>query len=393
MNWSIEPLNRNLSRAALFLLVVAAVLAHASSGEGFAAATSGYLTPVPGRVAAPGIAPMAAPGVALTSAPATEPADAPGEAAGQAGRRAFGYRVGEERRYILGPEDALRRGEIGAWLIRLDETEGEGESFKATFSLSHERSTTYMDLLSQGKADIFFIRVETVLTVNAYGFPLKVVITEQQDLGERAIESDLRTSIYTFNGEGYTKQVRLSGRNWEFDVHIANHRELDVEVPRGLFLYLPTGLRCLGLRTNTIEYDPFEYREGCDWSDPAMGNPGLISLLIPELWETEDAKKEFLFFTPVTMGTRPAGLINQGQWLRQERDRLSNTQRYWERMKLEVKELVEIKVGPRTLEAWKMDLWNDVYVDRYGKVLRVDLDPNPQYSKDRWIRIQFASEY
>lgn len=325
--------------------------------------------------------------------PATELTDSSGRSAGQAGRRAFGYRVGEERHYTLGPEDALRRGEVGSWLMRLDDTEGEGEDFKAIFTLSHERSTTYSDMLSQGGADIFSIRVETVLTVNAHGFPLKVVITEQQDLGERAVQSDLRTSTYTFNGEGYTKHVRLSGRSWDFDVHIATHRDLDVEVPRGVFMYLPTGLRCLGLRTNTIEYDPFEYREGCDWSDPAMGNPGLLSLVIPELWETENAEKEFLFFTPVTMGTRPAGLINQGQWLRQERDRISNTNRYWEKAKLEVKELVEIEVGPRTMEAWKMDLWNDVYVDRYGKVLRVDLDPNPQYSKDRWIRIQFASEY
>jgi hypothetical protein len=325
--------------------------------------------------------------------PVTEPNDSSSGAAGQGSRRAFGYRVGEERRYTIGPEDALRRGEIGFWSIRLDEIEGEGEDFKAIFSLSHERSTTYMDMLSQGKADIFFIRVETVLTVNAYGFPLKVVITEQQDLGERAIESDLRTSIYTFDGERYQKQVRLSGRTWDFNVHIARHRDLDVEVPRGVFLYLPTGLRCLGRRTNTIEYDPFEYREGCDWSDPAMGNPGLLSFVIPELWETDEAEKEFLFFTPVTMGTRPAGLINHGQWLRMERDRLGNTDRYWSKAKLEVKELVEIEVGSRTLEAWKMDLWNDVYVDRHGKVLRVDLDPNPQYSKDRWIRIQFASEY
>ena len=359
------------------------MLAHASSGEGFAAPPAIEPAHVPDAASVPDPTPVPDAAFAITSAPAP----------GQGGRRAFGYRVGEERRYILGPEDAVRRGEIGSWVIRLDDIEGEGEDFKAIFSLSHERSTTYMDLLSAGSADIFFIRVETVLTVNAYGFPLKVVITEQQDLGERAIESDLRTSVYTFNGEGYTKQVRLSGRSWEFDVHISSYRYLDLEVPRGIFMYLPTGLRCLGLRTNTIEYDPFEYREGCDWSDPAMGNPGLLSFVIPELWETEEAKKEFLFFTPVTMGTRPAGLINQGQWLRQERDRIRNTNRYWEKSTLEVKELVEIEVGPRTLEAWKMDLWNDVYVDRYGKVLRIDLDSNPQYSKDRWIRLQFASEY
>lgn len=385
MSPSSDHLNRTLARAALVLVSAVAILAHASSGLGFAVATRSLPAPLPGRTAAVDIAPM--------FAPVAGSAESFVGSGAQGSRRAFGYRVGEERRYTIGPEDALRRGEIGFWSIRLDDIEGEGEDFKAIFSLSHERSTTYMDMLSQGGADIFFVRVETVLTVNAYGFPLKVVITEQQDLGERAIQSDLRTSIYTFDGERYQKEVRLSGRNWDFDVHIARHRDLDVEVPRGVFLYLPTGLRCLGLRTNTIEYDPFEYREGCDWSDPAMGNPGLLSFVIPELWETEKAEKEFLFFTPVTMGTRPAGLINQGQWLRQERDRISNTDRYWEKAKLEVKELVEIEIGPRKLEAWKMDLWNDVYVDRYGKVLRVDLDPNPQYSKDRWIRIQFASEY
>jgi len=352
-------LKKSRSRIGPILLVAVVAIAHASSGEG---------------ITAPGGAEEAA-------------------STSQGLRRAFGYRVGEERRHTIGPEDALRRGEVGFWSIRLDEIEGEGEDFRATFVMNHQRSTTYMDMLSAGRADIFTVHVDTILTVNAYGFPLKLVINEQQDLGERAVQSDLRTSIYEFDGEEYTKRVRLSGRSWDFDIHIASHDDLDLDVPRGLFLYLPTGLRCLGMRSNTIEYDPFEYREGCDWSDPAIGNPGLISLVMPELWETEKGEKEFLFFTPVTMGTRPAGLINQGEWLRMERDRLRNIDRYWEKAKLEIKELVEIEVGPRTLEAWKIDLWNDVYVDRNGKVLRVDLDPNPQYSMDRWIRLQFASEY
>lgn len=312
----------------------------------------------------------------------------------QGSRRAFGYRVGEERRYILGPPENQRRGESATWLIRLDEIEGEGEDLRATFFLRHERTDLYIDMFTGDSGALTQTTVESVLTVNAHGFPEKLVLSEQLDYGEQGLESDLRTSVYTFTGEDYLKEIRLGGREWEFDIPISSYEDLDLNARRGIFLYLPTGLLCLGQRVRIPEQAPMVYREGCEWSDPAIGNPGLLSLLIPEFWDEEESgEREFLFFTPVSMGSQPAGLVNRRRWLDAERSRMDNIERYWEKAKIELKEWEEIQVGSRTMQAWRLDLWNDIWIDRNGRVLKVELDRHPVMHTDRYIRLQFASEF
>ena len=54
-------------------------------------------------------------------------------------RAAFGYEIGEERRYVLEPARSLRPGESAWWSIVLDDIQGEGDEPRIIFGLEHER--------------------------------------------------------------------------------------------------------------------------------------------------------------------------------------------------------------------------------------------------------------
>jgi len=323
----------------------------------------------------------------------------PGVESGVQASGAFGFESKEERRYVLGPREALRAGESASWGIRLDRVEGEGSERRAIFQLEHARDEYISNFLGdQGR--ILRVLVEAELTVNAYGFPIHLVLREQQDMGgEGGSQSELRTTTYELREDQFLKSVRLSGRGWEFDVPIASHENLDVESRLGLFLFLPSGLRCLG------EYvdGPRRRRRGdtgdfrsCDGIEPAFANPGLLSLVMPEIWEDDDGDREVLFFRPLGVGTVPAGLMNIRAWVQGERDRLASLRRYYDHGRVELEELADVEVGPRSFEAWRLKVsggLRDVWVDHQGRVLRSDIVPHPRTGRERVIRLQFPSEY
>lgn len=312
---------------------------------------------------------------------------------------AFGFDVQEQRRYVLGPEEALRAGESASWRIRLDRVEGEDDARRATFVLEHTRDE-YLSNIFWDTGRVLRVMVEAELTVNSHGFPLHLVLREQQDMGgEGGSQSASRTTSYELEGEQYVKTVRLSGRDWSFDVPIANHEHLDVDARAGLFLFLSSGLRCLGeyvdgsSRSGTRDTGDFR---SCDTIEPAFANPGLMSLVMPEVWEDDDGDRDVLFFQPLGVGTIPAGLMNITAWVRDERDGFASLRRYYEHGRIELEELAEVEVGPRSFEAWRVSVsgtLRDVWVDHQGRVLRSDIDPHPRTGRDRFIRLQFPSEY
>lgn len=307
-------------------------------------------------------------------------------------QRAFGYDLGEERRYVLEPQKSLRTGESASWSIVLDDISGEGDDMKIVFALEHQRSELIRDVFGGMSGRMQVVEITGRLTVNRFGFPERLVISEQNDVsGEMGSQSEVRTTLFTFDGERLVKQVRINGREWKFNIAIASHDDLDLEVPYGMYLYVPTGLRCLG--SPGTPGRPAR----CAGGDPAFANPGLLSLALPVMWEEQVNEKEFLFFMPSGVGTLPAGLMNMSGWLRRERDTLRNFTRYYEKTDLEVKDYAQgVEIGPRTVDAWKLDgsgQMGEVYTDPDGRVLRVDLEPHPVTYGKRWIRLLFPSEY
>ncbi len=306
--------------------------------------------------------------------------------------RAFGYEVGEERRYVLEPERSLRPGESAWWSIVLHDIRGEGDDTRIIFDLEHERSELIRDLFGGSVGRMQVVEVSGRLTVNRFGFPERLVISEQHDLsGEMGSQSEIRTTLFTFDGERMVKQVRLEGREWKFNIAIASHDDLDLAVPYGLYPYVPTGLRCLGNPSSPGR--PSRCAEG----DPAFANPGLLSLALPVMWEEQVNEKEFLFFMPSGVGTLPSGLMNMSGWMRRERDTLRNFTRYYEKTDLEVMDYAQgVEIGPRTVDAWHLDgsgRMGELYTDPDGRVLRVNIEPHPVTHGKRWIRLLFPSEY
>ncbi|MFQ5744772.1 MAG: hypothetical protein ACE5HV_14465, partial [Acidobacteriota bacterium] len=313
----------------------------------------------------------------------------------QGPRGAFGFQVGEERRYILDPPESLRSGESASWRIRLDRLQGEDLDRQAVFVLEHQRDELLVDFLSGGR--LLSVRVDAEVTVNGSGFPLKLVLNEQRDVGgARGSRSDLRTTTYLYQDGRYLKRVRFGGREWKFDVPIASNSHLDLEAQSGLYLYLPSGLGCMGRLSDMRPSQPMRRRSNCDFSDPAFANPGLLSLVLPQLREQARGELEVLFFTPIGVGTRAAGLIDMRRWLSRERGSLRNLDRYYDPSKLKLAEPAEVQVGGRTMDAWRLDVGGsvrDVFVDSAGRVLRENIDPDPTTFAKRWIRLLFASEY
>lgn len=306
--------------------------------------------------------------------------------------RAFGYQVGEQRRYALEPLRSLRPGESASWSIVLAGIEGEGEALRAVFELRHERTEVIRDIFGGPSGRTQVVDVNGRLTVNRFGFPERLVIEEQSDVGgEGGSQSELRTTVFGFDGERFVKQVRINGREWNFNISIAKHDDLDLRVPSGLYAYVPTALRCLG-----VPGEPGRPSR-CEGGDPAFANPGLLSLALPIMWEEQVNEREFLFFTPTGVGTLPGGLMDMNRLMRRERDQLANYTRYYDIKKLTVKEFVPAaEIGPRSIDAWKIDgsgEMREVWAEADGKVLKVSIDPDPVTHGERWIRLLFPSEY
>jgi len=321
-----------------------------------------------------------------------DPAVAAGESVAPQNDRAFGYEVGEERRYVLEPESSLRTGESAWWSIVLEGIDGEGDDVHMTFLLEHQRSELIRDVFGGMSGRMQVVDIEARLVVNRFGFPEQVVIQEQTDVsGEMGSLSDVRTTIFNFDGERMVKQIRIDGRVWDFNIAIASSDDLDVEVPSGMYAWVPTALRCLGAPGEIGR----PYR--CDTGDPAFANPGLLSLALPVMWEEQVNEKKFLFFTPTGVGTLPGGLMDMNRLMRRERDTLANYQRYFNEKELTVKEFVPgAEIGPRSVDAWLLDgsgELREIWAEPDGRVLKVNLDPHPVTRGSRWIRLQFPSEY
>ena len=235
----------------------------------------------------------------------------------------LGFDIGEERHYVLGPPDALQPRESAKWTIRLDRVDDEGGGRRLVFTLSHTREAPRSLSNQPVSGAITIATVEAELTVNSYGSPLELSYTSLRhiyDLGDEEFEV-----TYRHDHNKYQKEVFVQGVDWDFAVPLIEHPNLDPLVPLGIFAYTPDAVECLewlvGItadrRIGTLDNSPrdagvtrvaYDGDAAVDLSplalcnerntDPAFANPGLLSLVLPTLWE-ERGDSELVLLSPL----------------------------------------------------------------------------------------------
>ena len=337
-------------------------------------------------------------------------------------RELFGFELREERIYVMGPPETLAPGEMATWVIRFDRLEGEGKSLRAVFGLQHERKAPHSRDYLPPSGSFRIAQVHGELVVNAYGVPLELRYVSQRyvlDVGEEVFEV-----VYEFEGKRYKKKVRVDGGDWDLKVDITEHPGLDLKVPEGLFVAVPSSIACLewGIVGEANA-------EACNELniDPTFANPGLLSLIVPVLREA-GGDGELLLFTPtrpdlapgegggipislvpIVPGIPGSSLLSGGipglDWGRfmiggnktaGDKDRAENPARYFQPSRMQILGHSSVQVGPRTVEALELRMSNYPYaawIDDRGKVLRVDITGDVPEEERRWLRLLYPSEY
>jgi len=277
----------------------------------------------------------------------------------------LGYDIGEERRYVVGPDDALRDGESITWSVRLDSVETAGDRRVGVFHMTHEQKRYGMS--ARGPMYVHWI-FDGEARINEFGFPEQVGFTmHEQHTGESQWRGEDMFASYTFNGTDYDKVVRVPDQEWEFTVPIATHGDLDLSVPSGAFLFRPVA----------IDTDFFT-------------NPALLGFAIPDLLP-EQWEQRTLFFAPEYPIRHPTP-----DWIMEQRDTRAAVGRYWVKNTLKLGGPMQLEIGDRVLNVRKLDITGPVraaYLDEFGRVVRIDIDPDVHTRKQRHIRLLFPSEY
>lgn len=164
---------------------------------------------------------------------------------------AFGFSVGEERRYVLGPPETLRGDEAAEWRITLVRIVPEPANWRAVFELSYERQERINKLFATRN-------VEALIEVNDSGFPLRIEFAEKTG-------GDMVVGEYTFKNGTYSRHVRF--RSWESNEPLR---------------HLPNSCSDLSAPSGAIAFSAFRNSYGRnDYAKTIWSNPGLLGLALP----------------------------------------------------------------------------------------------------------------
>ncbi len=304
--------------------------------------------------------------VMATAVVASVPPSGPAAIVSAAGFDSFlGYEVGEERRYVIAPDDAMRGGEEATWSIRLDRVEIVDGRALGVFDLGHEEKRWGVSL--SGSIFVHW-KYSGEARINEFGFPEELRFSMYEEhTGESAWRGELMSTSFTLGDGEYVKTVRVPDQEWEFSVPIASHGGLDLDVPEGMYLFRP--------RASGIDF---------------FTHPALLGMALPEVL-TDDWELRGLFFRP----TYPVRHPGSG-FARLERDKLAAVRRNFVKRTLKAADMTELEIGSRVLNVRRIDVSGPLraaYVDDFGRVVRIDLDPDPITNKNRHIRMLFPSEY
>jgi hypothetical protein len=374
--------------------------------------------------------------------------------AGQAGE-VLGFEVGEERHYALGPPAALQQGESARWSMQLRAVQGSGRDLRATFDLQHVREAPRELSVTWRAGEVTHAQVDAELVVNAHGAPLQLTYTSQRhiyDVGDELFQVE-----YSFHDGRYEKRVVVQGTDWDLDIELIEHANLDPRLPLGLFAFAPSSLDCMEWRVGTLITQRtgtgdvsaagaggrsdlpsaataagMALAEGACYesnTDPAFANPALASLAMPLLWEQRGDSELVLFsplrpdlvrgqgngipvtFSPIIPvvpnmpGSSVFGGVIPGLDLSTllggggtdgDKDRARDPSRYFFPRRLSLSERRRIDVGARTMEALPLQVAGyagTVWVDDWGKVVRLDVAPLRHDDAQRWVRLLHPNEY
>lgn len=299
--------------------------------------------------------------------------------------RALSFEVGEQRSYRLGPAESLGLGESAEWSITLRSIVNENGQYVANFEFDHERFEVIPGSFDPA-GGLMIVNVAGRLRTSLAGFPLWLEYTQEFDIGaDEWADNGRRTIRFVYEGNGrYRKYVKSGRQDWDFKVNVPKYKHMDFDAPRGLYLYMPTAIECLGTSRAT-----------CMEQEPAFANPGFLSMIGAVLEETEESKRDFMFFMPGGLGPSPFLPLTSSDWLRHERNQISNMKRYFQIMKVELGTSRDVEVGPKTLHAWEVDLCCGVdhaYIEPGGRVVRVNLETTYTNADKRYIRLVFPFE-
>ncbi len=272
----------------------------------------------------------------------------------------LGFRVGEERRYVLGPAEALVAGEAAEWGIKLHHVEAGGAGPMAVFDLDYTRREPFGPLRESRVTRSLWAE----LTVNEAGFPLKVVVGERVESGEIITE-------YVHQGDD---RYELTTRWPETELSVtlrAPGLDGDDEL-RGLFVFL-------------TQIADQRFDGGTPFIDSVFANPGLLSLAMPRPLPVDPYEDELMFLTP---GVRLVRFPTQ-EWIRVQRHP-QVLRSYFDRNRLELGEVEELDLEGQTVLARKFEIqgpFRNGYVDALGRVLLLQHDPGSGMERPRHIRL------
>jgi hypothetical protein len=145
---------------------------------------------------------------------------------------AFGFRLGEQRRYARGPQRIFRAGEFEIWTMRLDEV-GNAPSGMPLYTFTYSREVSLIDDDEPGVMNGF--RATMSMTVNHYGFP------EEIRYGGNALEESTTDWVNKHGrlrwiGSAYLFRAPDWGDEFSFNFELPQHDALQPGIPTGVFV-------------------------------------------------------------------------------------------------------------------------------------------------------------
>ncbi len=287
---------------------------------------------------------------AATDTPVSEAGAADNGQAPEVG--AFGFGLGEERRYAIGPPGALEPGEGELWIMRLVSITGEPPNQRINFRLEHE-ATRYQrtpNVFNRGELMVFRGRME--LTVNEHGFPLRIQYRGDFDK-DPTTQYGREEVTLSFAEGGFAVHNRLSMQFRRYDLKVPTSPLVDPTVPRGVYV-------------------------------SGSENPALYSLVLVGAGIEEVGDIEYMSLMPSRLATRD----------RRGFDRATRA-RGLSRTRLRFEELTTVDIGGVEEEALRLrrpgGARPDIYVRPDGTLLRVDISTDRKHSA--FIRLLRPTEY
>ena len=264
----------------------------------------------------------------------------------------FGFDVGEERRYAIGPPGALQPGESELWIIRLESISGEPPNRRINFRLEHEATRYHRTANVFGRGKLMVFRSSVELIVNEHGFPLRVQY--QGNFENSPTQYSQEEVTLSFAEREFEVRNRFSMRFRKFDMSVPSSRLVDPSIPRGVYV-------------------------------SGSENPALYSLILASTAIEEAGDIEYMSLMLSPLATRGRGGVDR-----------PTRERSLSRKRLRFEEFTTGDIGGVEEAALRLrraaGTRPDIYVRTDGTVLRVDITTRLNMDS-AFIRLLRPSEY